>query len=342
MTETLPILDLRRLSGPTDDRAAFLAELGAAARDVGFFYLVGHGVPEALSTDIRVLARRFFALPAADKRAIDIVRSPHFRGYTPVGNEHTRGRPDRREQIDFAVERPAVAQDGTQPAWTRLQGPNQWPAALPELRPVVEAWQSALEAVGGRLFSAFAEALGLPADALAPIWAEAPNHRLKIIRYPGLIGDDGDQGVGPHKDGGFLTLLLQDVQAGLEVEALDGRWIAAPPIPGSFVVNIGELLELATDGYLRATVHRVVSPPAEVDRLSVAFFFAARLGVEIPRLTLPPDLARLARGPASDPANPLFRDTGLNQLKQRLRSHPDVARAHHADLAALFEPPPSA
>lgn len=116
----------------------------------------------------------------------------------------------------------------------------------------------------------------------------------------------------------------------------------APPIPGSFVVNIGELLELATDGDLRATVQRVVSPPAAVDRLSVAFFFAARLGVEIPRLALPPDLARLAHGPASDPANPLFRDTGFNQLKQRLRSHPDVARAHHHDLAALFDPVPAA
>ena len=264
------------------------------------------------------------------------MRSPHFRGYTPVGNEHTRGRPDRREQIDFAVERPAIPQGSDALPWTRLQGPNQWPDALPELRPVVEAWQGALERVGATLFSAFAEALGLGPDALDSIWSDEPNHRLKIIRYPGLENDGDDQGVGPHKDGGFLTLLLQDVQAGLQVEGLDGRWIDAPPIAGSFVVNIGELLELATDGYLRATVHRVLSPPSGIDRLSVAFFFAARLGVEIPQLTLPPELARLARGPASDPANPLFRDTGLNQLKQRLRSHPDVARTHHADLLTLL------
>jgi len=112
--------------------------------------------------------------------------------------------------------------------------------------------------------------------------------------------------------------------------------VEAPPLPGSFVVNIGELLELATNGYLRATVHRVVAPPAGRDRVSIAFFFSARLDAEIPLLPIAPAFAALARGPASDPANPLFRDVGINQLKQRLRSHPDVAARHYPDLLERF------
>jgi isopenicillin N synthase-like dioxygenase len=125
--------------------------------------------------------------------------------------------------------------------------------------------------------------------------------------------------------------LLQDTQGGLQVETADG-WIDVTPRPGTFVVNIGELLELASDGYLRATLHRVVAPPAGVERISVAFFLGARLDATVPLLHLPPALAAQARGPESDPKNPLFRSVGQNYLKGRLRSHPDVARRHHADL----------
>jgi isopenicillin N synthase-like dioxygenase len=107
-----------------------------------------------------------------------------------------------------------------------------------------------------------------------------------------------------------------------------------PPRAGTFVINIGELLELASDGYLRATMHRVVTPPAGIERISAAFFLGARLDATVPLLQLPPALAAHARGPERDPQNPLFREVGLNYLKGRLRSHPDVALRHHADLIA--------
>ena len=112
----------------------------------------------------------------------------------------------------------------------------------------------------------------------------------------------------------------------------DDGWLDAVPVPGTFVVNIGELLELASDGYLRATVHRVVTPPAGTDRISVAFFLGARLDATVPSLALPPALAAEARGPARDPHNPLLYEVGRNYLKGRLRSHPDVAQRYHADL----------
>jgi isopenicillin N synthase-like dioxygenase len=109
-------------------------------------------------------------------------------------------------------------------------------------------------------------------------------------------------------------------------------WIDVTPRPGTLVVNIGELLELASDGYLRATLHRVMTPPAGVERISAAFFLGARLDATVPLLQLPAVLAAQAHGPDSDPDNPLFRNVGQNYLKGRLRSHPEVARRHHPDL----------
>lgn len=174
-------------------------------------------------------------------------------------------------------------------------------------------------------------ALEQPKDVFAPIYAPAPNQLIKIIRYPGRAVGESDQGVGAHKDSGFLAVLLRDAEAGLQVEAEDG-WIDAPPIPGTFVINIGEILEVASNGFLRANVHRVVSPRAGTDRLSVAFFLGARLDSEVPLLSLPSHLAAEARGVTQDPLNPIFREVGRNYLKGRLRSHPDVAQRHHADL----------
>jgi isopenicillin N synthase-like dioxygenase len=260
-----------------------------------------------------------------------MINSPHFRGYNRAGYEHTRGKPDWREQIDIGAEREPLPFDPNAPAWTRLRGPNQWPDALPELKPTLLRYQSEATALAIRVLRVFAAALGQREDIFEPIYTPDPNQLLKIIRYPGREKPDGDQGVGAHKDSGFVTILLQDQTAGLQVEGEEG-WIDAPPLPGSFVVNIGEILELASNGYLRANVHRVVSPSAESDRLSVAFFLGARLDATVPLLDLRPELAAQARGLTQDPLNPLFREVGKNYLKSRLRSHPDVARRHHADL----------
>ena len=330
----LPTLDLSRMDADANTRAAFLAELRETAHNIGFFYLTGHGIDESLTHQIRTLARHFFSLPEQDKLAIEMVNSPHFRGYTRVGMERTRGLPDWREQIDIGAERLVRPRDDNAP-WWRLQGPNQWPAPLSELREVALRYQAAATAVTIRLVHAFAITLGQPEDIFDIVFTPDPQQLLKVIRYPGRDLTEGDQGVGAHKDGGFVTLLLQDEQAGLQVQH-KGEWMDAPPVPGTFVVNIGELFELASNGYLRATLHRVLTPPAGTDRLSVPFFFGARLDGTIPVLTLPPDLAAGARGLTQDPMNPMFREVGRNQLKSRLRSHPDVARRHHADLLEKF------
>ena len=321
----LPVLDLRHPS--------FVADLRVAAREVGFFYLVGHGVPDALAEAVFAASRDFFALPEARKLAIQMANTRHFRGYTRLGDERTAGRTDWREQLDMGLEVPALTLAPGDPPWRRLQGPNQWPAEVPALRPLVMQWHHTLHDVAMQLLRAYALALGQPADLFEPSCRELPNQVIKTIRYPGRDVATSEQGCGAHKDSGFLTLLRQDRVGGLQVQGAQG-WIDAPPLPGSFVVNTGELLELASEGYLRATVHRVVAPPPGVERLSLAFFLSARLDAVVPRLALAPQLAAEARGPAQDPANPMYREVGPNTLKGRLRSHPDVAQRHYADVLA--------
>lgn len=329
-----PVLDIRRFAGNAADRQLFLNELRSAARRFGAFYVTGHGVDGKLLDEAFVLSRRFFDLPEREKLAIDMANSPHFRGYTRVGWERTRGLADWREQIDIGSERPVLPTGPDAPAWARLQGPNQWPESLPELRPSVLRLQDELTVAVRDLLRAVALSLGQDEDQFDHLLGQVPTQLVKLIRYPGRDAEEGEQqgqGVGPHKDSGLLTLVLQHERGGLQIETEDG-WLDVEPIPGTFVVNVGELLELASDGYYRAGVHQVVSPPAGDERLSVAFFLGAQLDSRIPVFDLPADLAAEAKGPERDPENPLFHDVGVNALKGRLRSHPDVAERHYADL----------
>ena len=327
----LPTLDLSLLDGTAAQRQGFLEDLRHAARDVGFFYLTGHGIDSELLQQVQDHARRFFALPDRDKTAVGMINSPHFRGYNRAASEITRGKPDLREQFDLGAEREVLPTTDNSPYWARLQGPNQWPQALPTLKPLLLDWQQAMTAMSLRLLRAFAQALALGPEAFDQLYGDKPNEHIKLMRYPGQASDESNQGVGAHKDSGFLSFLLQDQQAGLQVEIEEGRWIDALPRANTLVVNIGELLELATNGYLRATVHRVLSPAKGSERLSIAFFLGAQLDAVVPLYPLPAALLREARGPVSDPANPLFRDVGWNYLKGRLRSHPDVAQRFYAD-----------
>jgi len=227
----------------------------------------------------------------------------------------------------------ALPTDTGLPPWSRLQGPNQWPAALPELQGVILRYQTELTDLADRLVKVFAAALGQPETIFDSLFKPNPHLLLKLIHYPGREATETDQGVGAHKDSGCVTILLQDVQEGLQVEH-EGKWISAPPIPGTFVINVGEMLEVASNGYLRATVHRATTPPAGIDRLSVGFFYSPRLDATMPSLDLPSELTAGVRGVTKDPLNPLFNEVGRNHLKSRLRSHPDVAQRHHADLLA--------
>lgn len=324
----LPILDLSQLDAGPEAAAAFRDDLRAATHDVGFFYLTGTGVTPELEHRLHQAARDFFALPEDDKLSIENVKSPHFRGYTRIGGERTQGAVDWREQIDIGPERQAV--DGGA-AYNRLIGPNLWPDAQPELREIVAEWHAQLSGVARKLLRAWALALGAEETYFEQNFGD-PSTLIKIVRYPGAHEPEPQQGVGAHKDSGVLTLLwVEPGKGGLQVER-DGSWVDAPPVDDAFVVNIGELLEYATDGYLKATNHRVVSPQAPDERISIPFFFNPALDARLPLIDLPADLAAQARGVTKDPSNPIHALYGENALKSRLRAHPDVAAIHHADL----------
>ncbi|WP_194756689.1 isopenicillin N synthase family dioxygenase [Aliidiomarina indica] len=328
----LPVLDVRELQAGGERKQKFLDELAEAARTVGFFYVSGHELCR-LQQQVLQLSKRFFDLPLNDKLAVEMVKSPHFRGYTRFQGELTQGKPDRREQFDIMGEQARVHFDNSDPQWWQLVGPNQWPQALPELQPVLTAYQDALTELTVSLLRAFSEALQQPRDSFADNLSQPYTH-TKLIRYPGSDDASDRQGVGAHKDPGYLTIVTQDEHSGLEVLKDHEGWVAVPPLDGAVVVNIGELLELASDGYLRATYHRVVTPPAGIDRYSCAFFVAPQLDSVVPLLELPAHLKDQALGPSADPDNPLFYQVGENVLKGRLRSHPDVAQAHYFGKAS--------
>lgn len=319
---TLPVVDLRE--APAELRA----RLRSVAHEVGFFHLTGHGVPAELTVRVLAVARALFALPQADKDAVAMVNSPHFRGYTRLGGELTGGVIDWREQIDIGPERVRLS-DPTQ-TYLQLQGPNQWPDALPELPGIIAEWDAALAEVGRELLRHWAASLGSPEDVFDEAFADTPATLIKIVRYPARA--QTPQGVGAHRDAGVLTLLLAEPGSrGLQVRGPEsdasGEWIDVDPLPGAFIVNIGEMLEIASGGYLRATEHRVSLSARE--RISVPYFFNPRLDAQIPVLTLPEDLAAHARGVTADPSNErIFSVYGRNAWKSRLRAHPDVAAAH--------------
>ena len=333
MLSSLPILDISELDAGADRAEQFRIQLRQVTHDLGFFYLVGHGIDPSLVERLLDVSKRFFELSDDEKLAIENTHSPQFRGYTRVGKELTAGAVDWREQLDIGEDRDAVEPGDGVPDYWRLEGPNLWPAALPELQTTVNEWSRELNALALRLLRNWAIALGAPEDVFDAAFADHPFSLIKIVRYPGESDDAPKQGVGAHRDGGVLTLLLVEPgKGGLQVEH-EGEWIDAPPIPGAFVVNIGEMLELATDGYLKATLHRVESPRIGTDRISIPFFFNPALDATMPRLELDAKLRSETRGLSVDPTNsPILETYGDNALRYRLRAHPNVAAIHHADL----------
>ena len=256
-----------------DDSPAVLAtakQLVSALSEEGFLYIKGHDVPESLQSDLETVARAFFAEPLATKNSIRMENAGRvWKGYFPVGAELTSGIPDQKEGLYFGTEIPDDHPSVT--AGNPMHGSNQW--ASDQMRDVVLEYTSAMRTLGEQLMRAVGLGLGLSADYFASRYDDDPTCLFRIFNYPSLAAKkDDDWSVRQHTDMGFLTILKQDDLGGLEVQSPDGEWLPAPPVPGTFVINIGDMLELWTWGKLRATLHRVRNT-ASVDRLSFPFFF---------------------------------------------------------------------
>lgn len=261
----IPVLDWTRFRSGAD-RAGFVADLGRACRETGFFLLAGHGVPATLIADVFTEADALFDLPVAAKAPLDIRRSPHNRGWACEGSEaldETSGQMDRKEAFnvgfDLADDDPRVL------AGAPFRGVNVWPD-LPHFRPTMLAYFTTVLGLGTGLMRAVAEDLGLPERRFDPEFTE-PMATLRLLRYP--AGGEGI-GAGAHTDYGALTLLLTDGVAGLQVRPRGGDWTDVPHVPGAYVVNIGDCLMRWTNDLYVSTPHRVLAP-ARVRR-SIAFF----------------------------------------------------------------------
>ncbi len=260
---SLPVIDVRPLLEGGDARRV-AHEIDVACREHGFFYIVGHGIDRTKQDRMEAAAREFFGRPDDDKAAIAMERGGRaWRGWFPVGGELTSGVPDRKEGIYFGAERVA---DGRP-----LHGPNLFPPEPAGLRDAVLAWIDAMTSLGHTLARGLALALGLDQDWFHRHLTADPVVLFRIFHYPPGPPDADTWGVGEHTDYGLLTILLQDATGGLQVRTPAG-WIDAPPLEGSFVCNLGDMLERMTGGQYRSTPHRVRNT-SDSDRLSFPFFF---------------------------------------------------------------------
>jgi isopenicillin N synthase-like dioxygenase len=279
----LPVIDVGPLVGPGSAaaRARVAGQIQAACRERGFFYVTGHGVPAGLLDQLAEASAEFFALPLADKLEIAMERGGRaWRGFFPVGAELTSGRPDRKEGLYFGAE--LADDDPRVQRGTPLHGRNLFPRQVPELRPLVLAYLDALTGVGQAVLRGVALSLGLAPDYFAAGYTADPTVLFRIFSYPpSPPGDDG-WGVGEHTDYGLLTLLAQDDSGGLQVRSPEG-WTDAPPLAGTFVCNIGDMLDRLTGGWYRSTPHRVRNLSGH-SRLSFPFFLDPGFAAEVPPL----------------------------------------------------------
>jgi isopenicillin N synthase-like dioxygenase len=272
----LPIVDISGLLSDDSDAAQAAAEqLGRAAREVGFCYVSGHGIPPSIFTDVVEASSRFFALPLEEKMKAYIGKSRNHRGYVPEGEEvFAAGSKDRKEAFDLSIDLPSDDPDYV--AGNPLLGPNQWPE-IANFRGPVMSYYNAVFSLGHTLMRGFARALGEAPDFFDPYLVKPPS-QLRLIHYPFNPSAGEAMGIGSHTDYECLTL-LSSTAPGLEVLNSAGQWIDAPPVPGALVINIGDMMEIWTNGEFVATSHRV--RPVKEERFSFPLFFAVDYDTEV-------------------------------------------------------------
>jgi isopenicillin N synthase-like dioxygenase len=273
---SVPTVDISGLrSSERAQRERVATEIGRAASEVGFFYVSGTGVDDELFDRMLAVTKEYFALPVEEKMRSYIGLSRCHRGYVPVGEEGVEtGTPDLKEAFDTALDLPPDDPDYV--AGNPMLGPNTWPD-LPGFAEAVTAYYDAVLAVGHRLLWAFAVALGEDPDVFSRHATKTPS-QLRLVHYPYNPDAEDGHGIGAHTDYECFTL-LKPTAPGLEVLNGAGEWIDVSPVDGTFVVNIGDMLELWTDGAFVATSHRVRKVVEE--RYSFPLFFNVDYHTEV-------------------------------------------------------------
>lgn len=299
-TTTIPLIDMR---GVRENDRSSLDRAGEAIRracvDVGFFYIINHGMPQAVIDQAIQTSRDFFALPLERKSQVAVNR--RHRGFHRIGGAvmYQATRPDEKEFFSLGLDLPE--NDPCVLAGQALRGPNQWPEFMPEFRAAMDGYFIEIGRCGADLLRAVAVSLGKEPGFFSDKYAK-PLQRTQSIHYPVQPKDRPEDqfGVAPHTDYGCITLLYQDPIGGLQVQELkSGAWIDAPFIEGSLVVNVADLLARWSNDRFRSTKHRVINTSGR-ERYSIATFYdpdydaivdPVDLGVSKDQASYPPVLA---------------------------------------------------
>ncbi|WP_077487806.1 isopenicillin N synthase family dioxygenase [Sinomonas mesophila] len=261
----IPIIDIAALVDGSDPQGV-AEKIGKSCEEVGFFYVKNHGVPADLVQRMYAATKEFFELPLEVKERLHVAKSgPTLRGYIPPYGENAdpKNTRDLKEVFDYGVHTDEVSP---------FFGPNPMPEGLPSFKEACEEYHDAMMGLARKLVSAFALSLGLPAD----YFEKKQQHPItiqRLLHYPSqdVSASKDEIGIGAHTDYGFLTILSQDSVGGLQVQNKDGEWVSAPPVEGTFIINIGDLVQAMTNGRYSSTVHRVVNTSG-VARYSIPFF----------------------------------------------------------------------
>lgn len=279
-TSLLPVINISSFLEQKDVNAMqeSAEKIRKACTEVGFFYVTGHGVSSTLQHKLETLSQRFFSLTENEKLEIAMEKGGRaWRGYFPVGNELTSGRPDAKEGIYFGSEllptHPMVMNA------IPMHGQNLFPERPDKLKDAVLEYMDAVTKVGHAIMRGIALSLNLPIDYFQSSITNDPFILFRIFHYPATESKEDDWGVGEHTDYGLLTILKQDDSGGLEVRSKIG-WIPAPPIDNTFVCNIGDMLDRMTGGYYLSTPHRVKNTSGK-SRFSFPLFFDPDFNAEV-------------------------------------------------------------
>jgi isopenicillin N synthase-like dioxygenase len=269
--DEIPVIEVSGLLAPTRATLETIGEqMREAAERIGFFYISGHGIEQSLIDEVDATARRFFASPLQEKLGIEPVG--RHRGYIKQGEAkmYDKARPDLKESFIWGLD--VSDNDPDFVAGNRMIGPNRWPDWMPEMRPLLNRYLDEAHSCAKRLLRALAVSLGAPENAFIGKFAK-PISRGSLVYYPPQPPELGDRqyGVAPHTDYGVITLLHQDPVGGLQVATRGGEWVTATPIPGTLVINSGDLMGRWSNDVFRSNPHRVINSSGR-ERLSIAVF----------------------------------------------------------------------
>jgi isopenicillin N synthase-like dioxygenase len=274
---TIPIIDFGRMFSPSlGDRRAVAAEIRQACLTNGFFYIKSSGIRDDAIERVLSAGRQFFALPEAFKNALNKENSRAGRGYETLRGQRLEAgaQTDLKEGFKMGTHLPP--DDPRVIAGWPQHGPNQWPEGMPDWRATLESYHSSMVGLARRIMAALALSLGIEENYFDEAFEDSIA-TVRLLHYPPQNPDAGAdaRGAGAHTDWGAITILLQDSVGGLQIYDGDDRWIEAPPVPGTFIINLGDLVPRWTNGLYRSTRHRVINRSGR-ERYSVAFFFDGR------------------------------------------------------------------